>query len=260
MKKLIYGIAFLVVTGGAVLVACNKQNPAPNRSTEKETTAVVQKAGVNYEKSSIELSPDEIEEIGILHNNLLHQVFFEPLVSNNYQLEVKKRFLELKGDNLTFIKSELENEKISNFDLQFINENFQDEISVSFIESGMSIVNNGISLDEIIIDLKRLKTTIMNDHENFNRTTALLFVEVAINSASFWLDTEIGSNVIASTPHPQGLSKWVKGLIVADGLGASGAFTGYGLLAGITGPMGWGALIATVGFSAAWSSATYALT
>jgi hypothetical protein len=45
MKKLIYGIAFLAITGGAVLVACNKQNPAPKRLTEKETTTVVQKSG-----------------------------------------------------------------------------------------------------------------------------------------------------------------------------------------------------------------------
>ena len=47
MKRLIYGVAFLAITGATVLVACNKQNPTPNQSTKAKTEAVsdVEKSG-----------------------------------------------------------------------------------------------------------------------------------------------------------------------------------------------------------------------
>lgn len=45
MKKLIFGISFLAITGGTILVACNKQNPIPNKSTKTETSSNIEKTG-----------------------------------------------------------------------------------------------------------------------------------------------------------------------------------------------------------------------
>jgi hypothetical protein len=48
MKKLIYGISFLAIAGGAILVACNKQNlnPTLKQSTQTETVSDVEKSDV----------------------------------------------------------------------------------------------------------------------------------------------------------------------------------------------------------------------
>jgi hypothetical protein len=47
MNKLIYGISILAIAGGLILVACNKQTPAPNQSTntKTETASDVEKSG-----------------------------------------------------------------------------------------------------------------------------------------------------------------------------------------------------------------------
>ncbi|WP_343636253.1 hypothetical protein [Fluviicola sp.] len=41
MKKLIYGISFLAIAGGAILVACNKQNLNPNQSPNAKTETAI---------------------------------------------------------------------------------------------------------------------------------------------------------------------------------------------------------------------------
>lgn len=50
MKKLIYGISFLAITGGVILVSCNKQNMDQNQSKQISS---------NVEKSTI-LTSDEV--------------------------------------------------------------------------------------------------------------------------------------------------------------------------------------------------------
>lgn len=46
MKKIIFGISFLAITGGAILGACNKQEINPNSKTVKtETTPNLEKSG-----------------------------------------------------------------------------------------------------------------------------------------------------------------------------------------------------------------------
>lgn len=45
MKKLIYGVAFVAISAGAVLVACSKQELNPTTTKKTETTTSVEKSG-----------------------------------------------------------------------------------------------------------------------------------------------------------------------------------------------------------------------
>lgn len=46
MKRLIYGVAFLAITGATVLVACDKQDVTPNKATAKtEAVSNIEKSG-----------------------------------------------------------------------------------------------------------------------------------------------------------------------------------------------------------------------
>lgn len=257
MKKLIYGTLFLAIVGIG-FVACQKEKITTlnnqNTSSNNDLKTVLS------QNTNFEFSLDEIESIGLAHNQILENVYTNNFNNENNFTQIQAQFLNLKNNDFAFIISELKNGKLPDFDIEYLNQNLQDQISLNYIKQGISIVDKEMSFDEIHYNLSALKMQIIDDSRSFNKTSALLFVEVAINSASFWLKSQTGTDVIGHTPHPQGMSKWVRGLIAADALGAAGTFLSYGLLVGITGPVSWGALLAAVGFSAAWSSATYALT
>lgn len=56
MKKLIFGTAFFAIIGGAVLVACNKQEMNPNSTTAKtETTPSIEKSGTLSDADLIDI-------------------------------------------------------------------------------------------------------------------------------------------------------------------------------------------------------------
>lgn len=247
MKKLIYGGFVLALC----LVACNKQDLSQHAIEHNEKQALTQKTG------SYELSQSEIEQIGLIHNQTLTSAFDGQVVLDINQL--KNYFLQINLENSDFIKNELNSGNISNFDYTYLETNLADEISLSYISEAKTKVMNAENHHGIAQELLSIKSTVQADDRNFNKTVVLLFIEVAQQSSNYWSNgmTGIGED---GYDEYQPISDWTKGLIAADGLGAAGAFTSYGLLAAVTGPMSWGALVATVGFAAAWSSGSYALT
>lgn len=257
MKKLMFlGVAAMMLAT-TFFISCEKEEVQSNNdSIESYNRTSENDFSPKADPGDLELSEDEIVNIGELHNDILQSVFEN--FDESYQIE--ELIFEMTNIEIANLNNDIRNEVIntSTYDKNYLINNLNDDLSLEYCEKITNFILSSNNIEDLNEKLLDLSNEINTDDRRFNKTVPLLFIEVSKKSASFW-SSSLGSNIIVDQDI-QGLSPWVKGLIAADGLGAAGAFTGYGLLAGVTGPMGWGALLATVGFSAAWSSASYALT
>mgnify|MGYP006076124797 CR=1 FL=1 len=253
MKTKILKYSLLTAIIGIALWSCNKEDiKSVNHTSSIEPSMMLN---------------SNITEIGNLHNDILETTFtdFDYTVSD-YLAEIKTNFLlaEIEGlDEST--KLALLNDT-NNYDRSYINNNLTDQIAKDYISSGELIIDTATNYTSMFDGLSNLKQEIESDSRDFNKDVALIFCEVSIKSSYFWLNSSvggsgIGSNILKDLDREQlpGVSPYVRDIIAADGLGAAGVFTSYGLFAGMTGPIGWGALVVSVGFGAAWSSITTAV-
>lgn len=146
MKKLIYGVALLAITSGAVLVACNKQNPNPNQTTAKtEIPLNVEKTGRLTDAQLIDIikgrdaSYTKVEEI--------EEVLFE-------NCKLRSSVLRTLADDLRFPNYIVEemavlSAPISDADLSYLNSARPTLSTTAIISAGS-------------LDLTKLKYSVVN--------------------------------------------------------------------------------------------------
>lgn len=211
------------------------------------------------------LKPKSIEVLGSnMNNQSISKNSFRQICNN---LEIP----ELTNEQKIFSTSE-------NYDVSFLDNNIKNKLV-------LEIIHDAILKSETITDFNILHNNILELKKTSNATLigtdldiALIFLEVLDNSALFWLsksangsgEGELIINQINSTKtyyskNPNTTLTTLAGpgrgtkILASDAAGAAGVFVSYGLLAGLTGPMGIGALCATVAVGAAWSSGCSAL-
>jgi hypothetical protein len=242
MKKLIYGTLFLALVGIGV-VGCQKKDVQKKETINFDKDYNLKSSSTN--NNSIELSHNQIISIAKLHNEILQNIYQNGSITSE-EAKQKMKVYDLNNINNFEILSR------PKLNLDYLNNNLKDEISLQYCNQINAAILESVNVEILNDNLSLFRMKVNQDPRNFNKTVVLLLTEVSSKSAEFW-SSSTGTTVTGS-PTVAGLSPYVRGIIAADGMGAAGAFTGYGLLAGVTGPMGWGALCATVGFSAAWSS------
>lgn len=256
MKKIFYYGAFIALIGG-VFIACQKQEITPSvNKTEKYTQKSTQTPVMYYN----DISDADITQIGINHNSYLQTTFNTRTINLT---TIRNNFLNLNVPNLNLSQKTTILDNTTAYNMNYLNTNIVEQQAKTYLQNSIDIVENSINYLSIKNNLQSLKLTVKADANCVNKAVVLIQCEVLLQSAYFWSPVSeggsgIGESILNKIGTPK-ISKFAKGLIEADGLAASCTFTGYGLLAGVTGPMGWGALVATVGFSAAWSSGYYAV-
>ena len=245
MKKLIFGFLVLTLVG---FVACKKNIIHTNSDTSKVSDSIVKSQ--TYTATYVELNYDQIEFVSNMHNEILECVYSNGNIKGN---ELHEKMLGCQVGNFS------NNEKLYIIDntvphtIEYLENNINnDPIALEYCQLINSSILSSESINEITSLLTDISNEIKSDNREFNKTIPLLFSQVSLKSAAFWSGNK-GIGITNEDPIEM-LSPYITGIIAADGLGASGTFTGYGLLVGITGPVGFGALLAVVGWGAAWSS------
>lgn len=256
MKKIFYYSTCIALIGGS-FIACQKQEVKPSANkTEKYTQKSTQIPVMYYNN----ISETDITQIGINHNSYLQTTFNTKTID---LATLRNNFLNLNVSNLNSSQKTAILDNTTAFNVNYLNSNIAEQQAKTYLQNSIDIVENSINYLSIKNNLQSLKLTVKADANCINKAVVLIQCEVLLQSAYFWSPVSeggsgIGESILNKIGAPK-ISKFARGLIEADGLAAACTFTGYGMLAGVTGPMGWGALVATVGFSAAWSSGYYAV-
>tara|TARA_R110002096_G_C14466986_1_gene712768 strand:- start:83 stop:871 length:789 start_codon:yes stop_codon:yes gene_type:complete len=262
MKKNIISV-LLVLVMSIPIVSCTKENVIIN----DDITTSDEFQNKNSQKgNSNNINNGQLKKIGKLHNEYL-QLGFENFnyTAIDVDEELKTQFFNINVPNIS------EEDKLAIVDdstvynMDYLSSVLEDKIALNYIQE----IENLLGVTETYTELEssvNSKLLFMKDDVLCeNKDVVKVYSEVLLSSAKFWLPLSeggsgIGDDILGDIDELPGISPYARDIIAADGLGAAGTFVGYGLLAGLTGPIGWGALVAGVGFSAAWSSAAAALT
>lgn len=241
--KVLFGIS-------VVLMSCSKSETSEIETVFDNNLC----QAVNYYE---DISQEYIEVIGVGHNEYLHSALEHfDWSASNYEEELRLRFNLISNSRSSLIDSDLELD--DSYDMEYLEKNLNDEVALAYIKDVIALLARVESEDELEGELKSIREYVTSDNECNQKAVVLVFIEVLKNSYSFWSNE--GAEVLARRNTSRSIDKvkWTN-VVASDAVGAAGAFTGYGLLVVATGPMGWGALCATVAFSSAWSSGAAAL-
>ncbi len=255
----------LLVCAAISLASCSKESRTRNQ---------VQNAGVvtaHSESGCRLLTDQQIEEIGVRHNEALHQAFLNfDFDAINVKNELYDRF---KTQSLPAEISSSAKEEILNnppmLEKQLALYGASKLVSI-YIHEGENAIGQSSNLIELQKKLNLLESKARQELQCGALEIVLVNYSVLRNSAYFWLPVEEGGSgegaaILSKIERRLGLDKTtlskaqVTKVLAGDGAAAAGVFTSYGLLAGLTGPMGGTALLASVAFGAAWGSGCTAL-
>jgi hypothetical protein len=248
MKQLILS-GLILATMGITIIGCNKEKIVPS----KKTIAIE-----NELSNSTILTENQLQYVGNYHNESLSLIFNNfNWKSNNLKQElidnIDSNSIKLNDYSNDYLNSRCINDYESNYNV--LKENLSIE---SFL-----IIDNSINLSKNISDI-----TIFNNEINFLQekakieisdiaelNTILVTLEVLKSSAYFWSPKSVGGSGIGYnyiTLFNNQNRTGPKDILAADGVSAGIGMLGVAV-AGMLGPIGWGAL-AIVGGEAAMSS------
>jgi hypothetical protein len=256
MKKMTFSLTgmLLLLLG---FFSCSKENNDVLKSVRSKSSS---NSTVQFGK----FSDLQIDQIGILHNDLLKE-YIVTCYNTNRETNISK-FLEYDHPLVTesineapiseriivhnFLKSQtsLNNEKLDQLFTQF-----------------SAMIDNSNSIGQIIDQTNNLMNTVKldNSYTTTEYNAAMAMLSVGKNSAIFWNPDNSTENygyriIVANNSGPIGIINW-KEILKRDAWGAAGGLGAWCLGAGylyfIGGPAaGFGSLVRSVGFSAAAAS------
>ena len=217
-------------------------------------------------KNSRLLSNEQIKTIGKLHNQYLieglnsldyNSLSVQQLDKAFYTISVSEVDNDLKKDAIEYYNHYLLKEQEPENEIEFVKQMLGNPIASEIIDTSveMSLTFENINNFNTWIEAK--KEEVMVKLEGTDLDAVLLFLEVMQQSAKFWFQESVTNKKISNIILQKSCT-W-KGAIAADGMGAAGGFLRFGVAGLLGGPATLGALIGVVGWSAAYSSASYLL-
>lgn len=243
MKKLNYGLAFLI-TVGTLFVSCNEE------VSITETTDI--------------LNNEELVKLGEYHNSSLETIFDDFNWNNSNRKEelisqLQNKEVLLTKYDLTYLESRAHNDFEDNYNS--LKERMS-LIAFEYIEKTVELSLNIENIEYFNSEVNILQQEARLEISNIIELNAVLVsLETFKSSAHFWSPTNIGgsgigyayiSNYNSNTKTKQ--TDW-KTVLAADGISAGIGMIGVAIAA-MLGPVGWVALVIVAGEAALSSAST----
>lgn len=247
MKKLIYGGLFLA-SAGIGMFACTKSE-------------------IEQDSVKRNLSSEQIEEIGKMHNKYLELAFKNfNYKSSDLTKELQSQYQHVIDSNNLPVKLDVSNVELTQ-NLTNLEENLS-KASFSIIEEAVTESNNVRDVRNFTNYINSLESKAIKILPADEQDAVLVTLCVLRNSAYFWTPKSRGGsgkgeNIIEEIKRVKNLSLAKGGgygWLAADGAAAGTGMIGTAVSAAVaTGPVGWGFLLG-VGVGSGIASGWYALT
>lgn len=260
MKKLIFSMLFV----GIIFGSCSKEENNANNGKHHNSDALFSQVSTSEVETYLgTLNLSDLNYMADMHNPLVYDAF----ENFNFQAEDKSEELQAALFATNFYQQfeiHLQNMDLTSQNHEVIvNENLSAE-ALLIIEVANDILEQASTFSELSTNLTNLEEQIEIEMSSLlDKYSLLMYTKVMKNSAEYWFSVDKGGighgddvlkDLHGAAPGPDRGTR----VVVADALGAAGAFIGGAFVTAATGGTGV-AIFYSVGWASAWSSSMAAL-